>query len=128
MLLEPGTDHARDVFFTARRVRSSRVLIPEAHAAVTRARRARRIGPRAAAQALDTTRILLEQVEPVELHASIADRAALLASEHGLRGFDAIHLASYERAATSDSVLIAADGELLRAAAAGGYATASLAR
>lgn len=104
------------------------MLIPEAQAAVARAHRARRIGPRAAARALDAARVLLEQVEPIELHASIADRAALLASEHGLRGLDAIHLASYERTATSDSLLVAADGELVRAAAADGHATASLAR
>lgn len=58
----------------------------------------------------------------------LADRAAQLAAEHGLRGFDAIHLASYERTATHDSLFVAADGELVRAAAAGGHATAPLGR
>lgn len=113
---ERGTDEASDLFVSARRVRSSRLLIPEAHAAVARARRANRLGTRAATRSLEVASVLLKQVEPIELHAALADRAAVLAVEHGLRGFDAVHLASYERMATGESVLVAADGELIRAA------------
>lgn len=108
----------------AGRVRSSRLLVPEAFAALARARRTGRVGPRGAKRALAHTRTLLAEVEPIELDAALADRAGELASDHGLRGYDAVHLASYELIETDSSVLVAADGDLVRAAKAIGHAVA----
>jgi len=124
LLHERGTEEASELFLSARRVRSSRVLVPEAHAAVARARRARRVGPRAAARPLETAGELLGEVDYIDLHPAVADRAARLAVIHELRGFDAIHLASYEQMATRDSALVAADGDLVQAARELGHAVA----
>jgi predicted nucleic acid-binding protein len=124
LLHERGTEEASDLFLSARRVRSSRILVPEAHAAVARARRARRVGPNAAARSLETAGELLNDVDHIELRPALAERAARLAVVHELRGFDAIHLASYEQMATRNSVLVAADGDLVRAARRLGHAVA----
>ncbi len=121
---ETGSDEATDLYDSARRVRSSRLLVPEAFAALSRAQRTGRLGPRAATVVLARVRTLLEQIEPIELEAALADRAGELATEHGLRGYDAVHLASYERVETDASVLVAADGDLVRAARTDGHAVA----
>jgi len=42
----------------------------------------------------------------------------------GLRGSDAVHLASYERAEIASSVLVASDGALAHAATSLGHAVA----
>ena len=41
-----------------------------------------------------------------------------------LRGYDAVHLASFERVEVGESVLVAADGHLVRAARTIGHAVA----
>ena len=124
MVPEPGSNEATELYDSARRVRSSRLLVPEAFAALARAQRTGRLGPRAATFALSSTRTLLAAIEPIELDAALADRAGELATEHGLRGYDAVHLASYELIETDTSVLVAADGGLLRAAKTIGQAVA----
>jgi predicted nucleic acid-binding protein len=124
LLREPGADQSREIFFTATKVFSSRLLVPEASAALGRATRTGRLGTRSAAKARDLARSLLEEVTPVEVSAAIADRAWDLASMFALRGYDAVHLASYERAESEHSVLVASDGDLIRAARALGHAVA----
>jgi len=123
---ERGSIEARELYALAlaRRVRSSRLLVPEAFAALGRARRTGRLSSRGAARALAGTRTLLAEIEPIELDAALADHAGELATEHGLRGYDAVHLASYELIETDTSVLVAADGELVRAAKTIGHAVA----
>jgi uncharacterized protein len=57
----------------------------------------------------------------VELHAEVLSAARSLIQRHGLRGFDGVHLASAVvlRRGLGESVkFVAADGRLLRAAAA----------
>ncbi len=48
------------------------------------------------------------------------------AEKHSLRGYDAVHPAAAELAADEDLVLVAGDGELLRAAATIGLNTARI--
>lgn len=124
MLDETGTDEARDLFTSAPLVRSSRLLVPETHSALARATRSRTFGPGGAARALDILRTLLTQVEALEVDADLAERAAELAIEHALRAYDAVHLASYARIETSESVLVAADGDLVDAALTIGHTVA----
>ena len=124
MVPESGSNEATELYDSARRVRSSRLLVPEAFAAIARAQRRGRLGPRAATFALSSARALLAAIEPIELDAALADRAGELATEHGLRGYDAVHLASYELIETDTSVLVAADGDLVRAAKTIGHAVA----
>jgi predicted nucleic acid-binding protein len=124
ILREPGGDQSREIFFTATRVFSSRLLVPEASAALGRATRTGRLGARSAAKARDLARSLLEDVTPVEVSAAIADRAWDLAGMFALRGYDAVHLASFERVESEHSVLVTADGDMARAALSLGHAVA----
>ena len=123
VLDEPGTDRARDLFTSASWIQASTLLLPEANAAVSRARRDRRLSPAGVTRAFDVLRRLLAEVEPLELSEAVAERAGELART-GLRGSDAVHLASYERVESEDSVLVAADGALARAALSLGHAVA----
>jgi uncharacterized protein len=113
------------VFGTARLVQSSWLLVPETYGALARATRARRFAPAGAAPAYDVLRGLLDEVEALELDRELADRAGELAASLGLRGGDAVHLASYERIESDATVLVAADGELARAARSLGCAIAT---
>lgn len=65
---------------------------------------------------------LFEEVDRIELTADVARLAADLADEHALRAYDAVHLASLETIADPETVLLAADGDLRRAARARGFA------
>ena len=124
MLDEPGAAEARGLFRTATWIVSSRLLIPEASAALGRARRMGRLSGRFSATASDAIQEFLAGVVPVELTPSLADTAAALAEAHGLRAYDAVHLATYGAIDAEDSVLVASDGSLLNAARALGYAVA----
>lgn len=71
---------------------------------------------------------LVEEADLLELSGALARRAGDLAEEHGLRVYDAVHLASVEEIADADAVLVAADGDLAEAARARGINTARLQR
>ncbi len=58
--------------------------------------------------------------------AALLRGAGDLAEEHGLRAYDAVHLASLEQIADAETVLVAADGDLPAAARARGFTTAQL--
>lgn len=124
MLDEPGTEAARELFVSARSVQSSRVLVPEAHAALARARRGGRYSPGGAARARGLLNELLAEIAPIELNEAVAARAGELADGLELRGADAVHLASYQEAEVGSSVLVTADGNLARAALSLGHAVA----
>ncbi len=62
----------------------------------------------------------LDRIEPSD---ALVHRAGDLAEEHGLRAYDAVHLASVEQLSYEDAVLAAADGDLLAAARERGFAT-----
>ncbi len=98
--------------------------MPEASAAIARAERMGRLAEHASSSVLETTRQLLANLYPIEVAPELADEAADLARRHGLRAYDAVHLASYQRVESPTSVLIAADGDLVRAARTLGHAVA----
>lgn len=124
VLDEAGTQDARDIYTSSTWVQSSTLLVPEAHATIARAVRDGRFAPSGRSRAAAILRELLAQVEPIELDITLSERAGELALAHELRGSDAVHLASFERTSSPRSVLVAADGELARAADALGYAVA----
>jgi uncharacterized protein len=117
---ELGSEGVRGLLETAEIVATSVLAYPEARAALARRRRERSLTPashRAARVALDADwpRLLsLEVAEP------LARQAGDLAERHRLRGFDAIHLASYLTIANEfrgeDVRFSSADKALLRAA------------
>ncbi|MFO7573056.1 MAG: type II toxin-antitoxin system VapC family toxin [Gaiellaceae bacterium] len=56
----------------------------------------------------------------------LATRAGELAERHGLRGYDAVHLASALEIDAEDTLLVTSDGRLTQAAHSLGLTTARL--
>jgi len=69
---------------------------------------------------------LMRELYVVELAPELAHRAGELAQEHGLRGYDAVHLASALTLADDGLVFVTGDGKLAAAAKAAGVAHSSL--
>lgn len=120
---EPGTDEARAAWRDASRKVSSRLLYVESRAAVARAARSGRTTRRRAISARNVIDDLWQEVTRVDPAEQLIQRAAELSDRHGLRAYDAVHLASCESVGDDDVVLVAADGNLLSAARSHGLAT-----
>jgi predicted nucleic acid-binding protein len=119
---EPGADEVERLVAEADAVSSSVLGYAEARATFARRRRERLMTPaetRAAVRQLDAdwVRFLV-----VELDDDLARAAGRLADVHGLRGCDAVHLASFEallaRSDDEDVRFSCADERLVRAARA----------
>jgi predicted nucleic acid-binding protein len=92
---EPGSGHVRRLVEAAEIVAASVLAYPEARAAFARRRRERSLtlaDHRRAKEALDAD---WPRVLALEVAAPLATTAGDLAERHSLRGFDAVHLASY---------------------------------
>jgi predicted nucleic acid-binding protein len=105
---------------------SSILLYAETRSALARARRDARIMPHDLALARRLFERLWEGMYRVEATEEISRQAGDLAEEHSLRAYDAVHLASAVSIA-ENVVFVAADGDLLEAAAHRGLVTASAA-
>ena len=116
MIAEPGSGTAAAAWNGADGVASSRILYPGARAALAAAYRAKRIPPRSYAGRKKTFEELWLQVDVVEVSASLAQAAGDLSEAHGLRGYDAMHLAA--ALLIGADALVSADAELLTAAGA----------
>lgn len=124
---ERGSAQTRRAVDAAEAVATSMVAYAEARAAFARLHRERSFTRRRHRERIgqldrDWNRYVL-----VELTGAVALRAGALAEEHGLRGFDAIHLASalWLRAAHPIELVFSAfDRSLAKAAAAAGLAPA----
>ncbi|MFS0913259.1 type II toxin-antitoxin system VapC family toxin [Microbacterium sp. 179-I 3D2 NHS] len=66
---------------------------------------------------------LLEQLTLIEVQPTVVDTAAELAARYGLRGYDAMHLASVSMVLTPGAVFASGDRRLLAAALAEGFET-----
>ncbi len=67
---------------------------------------------------------LWDEVDRIDVSGEIAHRAGNLAEVHALRGYDAVHLASFETVASNDAVFVTFDNGLRAAARAMGLAVA----
>jgi predicted nucleic acid-binding protein len=123
---EPTSQIASRLWDEAERVVSSRLAYPEGRAALAMALRMGRIDDQELRIAVDGFEILLGQLHIVEVTEELARSAGGLAEQFGLRGYDAVHLASVEEIADQDVVLAAGDLSLLAAAEALGIAIANL--
>lgn len=113
---ETSTDLCNRVWSESARVVSARLLYPEARAALARAERLGRLTPKQLAAAVIDLDSIVAQVDHIELTANLAQQAGDLAQEHGLRGYDAVHLAAACSIADSELVLVTGDGALAEAA------------
>ncbi len=117
LLEEPGTADVQAAWREAGSHAASVALLAEARAALAAARRAGRQTRSQHRAAVDGLGTLWLEVDAIELTEALAMRAGELAEIFALRGYDAVHLASAEAIADSDTTLVTADEDLASAAA-----------
>jgi predicted nucleic acid-binding protein len=117
---ERGSALTRRMVAKSTAVATSMVAYAEARAAFARLQREKGTGHRRHRERVRQLDRDWAHYARIELSVAVAQRAGELAEEHGLRGFDAIHLASalWLKTAQSAEVLFAAFDRKLAAAAA----------
>lgn len=91
---EPGRDDVQALAAVATIAATARVTYPECHAALAAIRRNQRLNQDELLVALAGIQKIDDRLQVVELDRPLARHAGDLAERHGLRGFDAIHLAT----------------------------------
>jgi predicted nucleic acid-binding protein len=119
---EEGTGAARDHWARASRALSSLVMYPETVASLAAARRNGRLDIGAHRSARDQFESMWAEMIPVACGLDTVLLAADLAGSDGLRGCDAIHLASALSVGLSELVFVAWDRDLSTAARRNGLA------
>jgi predicted nucleic acid-binding protein len=115
---EPATELCIRLWNESSRAVSVRLLYPEARAALAKAHRMGRITPIQLTRAVADLDSIIAEVDHVEVTADLALVAGNLAQSHGLRGYDAVHLAAANAVADQDLVLVTGDADLAAAARA----------
>lgn len=123
---EPGADEAWTIWSRARLMVSTRLLYAESRAALAAAVRAGRVAPGDPSLLREKLEALARDIAYVEVSPPLVARAGDLADEHGLRGYDAVHLSSALEIDVTDTVLATGDGPLAGAAQTLGLAVARL--
>lgn len=123
VIQEDGSEEAAWLWDGADSVLTSRVAHPEVRAVVAAAHRAGRLDSDAFREAKVSWEGLHQALRLVELTAQLESDAGDLAEEHGLSGFDAVHLASALTLAELPVILATWDARLHRAARTTGLAT-----
>ena len=108
----------------ATRVISTRLIYPEARAALAQAERMRRLTATELGQAVQDLDAIALEISYLEITAGLAASAGDLAQTHGLRGYDAVHLASAALLSDDELVLVTGDRGLGAAARTIGIAVA----
>lgn len=126
LIAEHGSQMAGRLWDSADRVVSVRLVYPEARAALAQAERLDRVSARDLRRAVRALDSRFEEMDLVEIDDPLAHLAGEKAEDHGLRGYDAVHLAAALRVHDPDVVLIAGDRALVDAANSEGLAVALL--
>ncbi len=122
---EAGSAEVEALIGAASAIGTAVVSRAEVAAALAKAARARLVTREAATKALEAFTSDWEHLIRLQLGESVAARAAALAWQHGLRGYDAVHLATalMWRDSLGEMVTVATyDRELWRGAQASGLA------
>jgi len=109
---EDGSAEAVELWEAAHRVIASRLMYPEARAALAAAARAGRVTSTELRLVRSRVESRWNQVEIIEIDDEIARASGHLAEAHALRGYDSVHLASAVALADEASVLATWDYEL----------------
>ena len=104
---------------------SSQLVYPEARAAIAAAARARRIDQPTHVNAVAALEGLYAQLRIIAIDEPLAHQAGDLASQHALRGYDAVHLACALNVGGDDVLLATWDNALNSAARATGQLIAN---
>lgn len=113
---EPESEDAVRAWDAQTRRASSRLLYAETRAALARAERKSRLTTAAHATALANLETLLGELTTIEVDEALVELAGALAADEGLRGYDAIHLASALELLPEPVLMLTWDRELARAA------------
>ena len=113
---EPGSDLAVELWDRADLVISSQLVYPEARAALAAAARTGRIDQPTHVSAVAALEDLYAQLRIIAVDEPLARQAGDLASQHALRGYDAVQLACALHV-EGDDVLLATWDEALNSAA-----------
>lgn len=124
LIEEVGSAIAGRLWEEADHVVSVRLAYAEARAALAQAERMGRVTAAELTALVGGVDTLDAQLDHLEIDRQLVRRAGGLAQQHGLRGYDAIHLAGAERLDDPHLVLAAGDGPLLDAASALGISVA----
>ena len=121
VMIEDGSDRADVLWDSSDLLLTSRLSYVEARAALAAARRSGRMTSRGLEQAKEALEARFDELDLVEVTANIVRSAGDLAEQHGLRGYDAVHLASALALETSDLILVTWDGDLAKASRRVGF-------
>lgn len=122
---EASTGLCTRVWNESARIVSVRLLYAEARAALARAERIGRLTRQQLMAAVAELDSVVNEVDHIEVSAQLAYAAGELAQSHGLRGYDAVHLAAAIAVADRDLVLVTGDASLAAAAAAVGLSVSN---
>lgn len=112
---EPASDRCTVLWDAADSVVTTRLAYVETAAALAQAHRLGRLTSVQHADALNGLEAIWTAMEIVHLDAPLMRRAAGLASDLALRGYDAVHAAAAEALSAPNLVAASGDRELLRA-------------
>jgi predicted nucleic acid-binding protein len=115
LIAEPSSESCRRFWDDADTVVSSRLLYVETAAALAQARRMDRLTADEHRESLQLLEQLWSEVDIAEVDEAVVARAAVLAHECALRGYDAVHCASAEQLDDEDLVAASGDQALLAA-------------
>ena len=115
---EASSELCNRLWNESERVVGVRLIYPEARAALARAQRMGRLTRSQLAAAVVALDALDTEVDHIEVTAELALIAGQLAQTYGLRGYDAVHLASAAAVADDELVLVTGDIDLAAGAAA----------
>jgi uncharacterized protein len=121
-VVEQGSDVADEVWSRASSRTASRLVYPEARAALAAARRAGRIDERAYRATIKDLDAACRATRLVGVDRQLARSAGDLAERHALRGYDAVHLATALSIDDPGVVVVTWDQDLARAALQAGRA------
>lgn len=123
LIAEPSSESCRRFWNDADVIVSSRLLYVETAAALAQARRMGRLADVAHGECLRLLDRMWSEFEVAEVDDVVVTRAAALAHELALRGYDAVHCASAEQIDDDDVVVASGDRQLLDVWAKLGMAT-----
>jgi len=122
LLEEDGSAIADEVWALASSRIASRLVYPEARAALAAAERAGRIHSTALRAAVDELERACAAMSLIGIDWALALQAGEIAEQHALRGYDALHLATALNVDSAELVLVTWDRDLARAAVGAGRA------
>lgn len=124
LIAEEGSDLARGIWGSATTAVSSILVYPEGRAALAAAHRSGRLRPQDLERSLKNFEGVHEALLTIGVDEHLAQAAGRHATEYGLRGYDAMHLATALDLFEEEVVFVTWDEDLTRAADSAGLATA----